>query len=223
MNMPNKLTVEIFRDVATKEVSTEAAEAGVETLRALVPELEIIKTSRLLRVAPGSTHVDTRKVRWPNSGADINIVMSGRHLDSEGRTDGLVRMGVATVTRRTRFAFIDATTDDAGLIVAHEGAHLLDVKNRGAFHHDGHCTCDGCIMLPSYEPVRQQPEEERHTQRLYRRFFGEDRKTNAARAKRFEGTKAQFCGECEEQLAINAFYLIGQKNGRTAPPGILGA
>ena len=213
------LTVEIFRDADTPDISLDEVEAGIEAVRTIATGLQIVRKNRLVRIAtPGADVVYPSKVRFARQSTDYNVVLTGRELrDDLVKDDDKVESKIAGMTYK-RVSIITSTSIDVKLATQHETAHLLHLKRSGDAHDgDGHCTNEGCIMLanadvrPLYKFTFTQTRWDKVLRRpgtLHHEMVG------------IESERKAFCGECTQQLGMIAFYLQKLKAGEAIPPAL---
>lgn len=207
-----KLTVEIFRDADRPNLPLDVAEPGIDEVRRITAGIEIVRTTRLLRVArPDQRMIKSDGIRWPNLDADFNIIVTDRPLVT---VSGLREYGHAETQRGSAnlgVAIIDTANPDYPIpMVAHEFGHLFDVKKTGE-NWDGHhhCRDEDCFMqiYPSEtkivsERIRQSGVKNFMERHGYRKAQYVDKKTSNAN---------KFCEECAEQIDKEAFFLKSTK------------
>lgn len=209
----DNLTVEIFRDMDRRDISVDAAGMGIDHVRRVTTGIEIVRASRLLRIAqPEKSMVRPDKIRWRAFEADMNIILTDRPL--YGSDDNL-HHGVSYAQRglgARRVAIVDiANPEYPDLTVAHEAGHLLKLKSEGkTWDKNGHCIDKKCIMYP-YEYTDEDDDlvkQKGINLWLERRGY---RPAVYEKVKRPGATR--YCDECAHQLDATAFFLKLAKSG----------
>lgn len=220
--MRDHLSVEIFKDVDS-EADTEAGRQGVELVNSFVRNMRVVRNDRGLRLSnQGSGSVNLSKVRWPVFSADLNVIVTDKTILSDGQNEqaGTVLGEAQTWTNGSRIATIDTARSGAGarFVVAHETAHLIGLNYQRQGEKDGHCDIDECVMYPYSVKDTDKILRPQGGFRAWRERQGyikpewEERETLIQKS---------FCGNCIEQLAQRAFFLLMQKQGRTVPDTLL--
>lgn len=235
MQNNRKVTVEVFRDTLTPEVSIDDAEKGLDQIRQHVGNLAVTRTTRRLKIANTPIdHVNAKTIRFPDTDANLNIVLTGRPLEQSEEKPGTSIAGQAFYDTRRRmnlFAVVSTATDlETSIVVAHEAAHLLNLKQRGKYHEEGHCTYPTCTMQAQHTGATLEDMLGQEMRELDARFNALLASHNLysplihrpkyTREASFHA-KEDFCSECSEQLGANAFYLMNLKEGKSIPPGML--
>lgn len=215
------ISVEIFRDIDRPTVSIDAAEGGVDHLRRITRGIDIVRATRLIRIAkPEAATVTSDNIRWPRSfSADLNLIVTDRQIISADRQVG----GVTHITPglgTLKTAVIDITAhNQPELIAAHEGGHLLHAKHSGV-KWDGvaHCQDVTCYMYPV-------PIVELVQQRVRQKGVGAWLERQGLRPARYEEVTqpvaGSFCDECAEEIDKKALFLRMAKAGQAIPSGWL--
>ena len=224
--MPQRpLTVEIFKDLQTPEVSIDEVLEGVGKTALLAEGLDIVRTGRKLRISkPGAEVVLADKINsWPDFTADINIVTTARPIEISRKVNrtremssGTAVLGAAGVTgslRNTmRVAIVRAGFRlQAAATAGHEIGHLLDVRPHQPARADDadHCADTNCLMAPSVEAASMEAT----TNHRIAGFFLNDRAVQAQ--------SPEYCDGCAESLGRNAYFLTKAKNGEFVPDALL--
>ena len=216
----NNISVEIFRDKDRKEISVDSAEMGIDHLSRVARGIEIVRTTRLLRITNNTNTaaevINTANIDWPsNLSADLNIVLTDRRLHS----DGSARLGVAHPTSGIggkKVAVVDVfSSPQPALTVLHESGHLLNAKASGEkWDGEAHCTDPDCVMYPSFEIDIVEERVRQKGINAWRERMGfrmaEYRQVIRPRAE-------TFCDECALEIDKRSFFWLKAKSGETIP------
>lgn len=212
--MSRKLSVEVYRDVDTPNIDPQIALDGIELVnQATNNSLEVSAVNKKIRIAsPGSSAV-AQKIRWGALPHDIQIVLTGKSLDS-GKNRIPVGFSQRLENNIGGVAVINVggpLSADPHLTVAHEIGHLFNLQFKGQ-HDERHCNRPDCIMHSSHK-VESAPVKSTGLTKLLE-------KTRLVLPK-YESvssiTNREFCQPCEDQLARRAFFLMKYKAGEHVP------
>ncbi len=149
MNPESKLTVEIFRDVQSPDISVERAVAGIDKVREVTDLVELTRADRTCRLMlPGLRYVLPLPLVQlvPPTDADMAVVLTDKTFQSEKtiRERGKMTAGRTTYNlRRAPFAQAVVCTKphiEVADVVAHETAHMIGPD---------HCGRQECVMSPT--------------------------------------------------------------------------
>lgn len=149
------LSVEIFRDINTPDVSIDAAVEGLEAVRGIVGSLEIVARNGLLRLTQHESDIiRTDQLPALDIRTDFGLILTGRPIVMPSAWQRPIHEGNITVgltvhpDQANDYALIDAArTRSLKNSTMHEAGHLLGIPNRGK-HFDGGCHCrrGRCLM-----------------------------------------------------------------------------
>lgn len=217
MNQIN-ISVEIFKEADRRDISIDTAEAGIDYVRRVTTGIEIVRSTRLLRLGD-SEHASLYpdKIRWPSLSADMNIVLTDRTLYSAGDE---LHYGVAYVNRglnNLKMAVVDvAKPDFPELTVAHEFGHLFNLKHGGeTWDQSGHCVDTTCLM---YKHPQTRQFEKRVEQRGIKKIMEYYGYKKPEYENFIEPVATEFCGECAHQLDKTSLFMKKAKAGEYIPP-----
>lgn len=188
------LTAEIYRDAYSPELSIEPAIYGIDIVKSIAPWIKVNRQEKIAFDNNATGPIDVDEAFWPDSDADIAIVLTRRDLHNVvsndhmlGQTARLDFIGVTMTWLKPRYRQIVAV-NTGGIkrpehIVAHEIGHVLGVESKNG-PVETHCPDKKCLMYPLHFP-----------------FGRADRK---------------FCDCCSEQLHDNSLTLRKAKPGRFA-------
>jgi hypothetical protein len=220
--MRDHLSVEIFRDVDS-EADSAIGREGVELVNSFVKNMRVVRSNRALKLSQqGSDSVNLAKVRWPSFSADLNVILTDKTIlsDSGNEQAGAVLGEAQTWTNGSRIATIDTAHSGASarFVVAHETAHLIGVTYQRLGERDDHCDIDECVMYPYSVKVTDPVLRPQRGFRAWRERQGYVKPEWDVQETMIQKS---FCGNCIEQLAQRAFFLLMQKQGRTVPDTLL--
>lgn len=177
------ISVEIFRDLETPDVSINDAVAGLADIQQLIEPLKIIDKNRRLKLSKlGSSAIYTNQITSFNIRSDFGIILTERPIIvASGAKDNKLQSGQITVGntwpngRSSPFSLIDAQRSySVKNSTMHELGHLFRVPGSGeSYDGDCHCIDDNCVMHPLLAVER-----------------------------------SAFCNDCEKQLVKSAANLI---------------
>lgn len=217
--MSEKLSVAIYRDAATPDISIEAALVAIELVNTITQDsLEVPTSSKLIKVAPpDSASIRPDKIRWPQSSVEIRLVMTQRAIAvaSESYPLGFARSnnyggGVAFIRDAANGVSHTST------IVAHELGHLL--RLRYGDHDDSHCAQRNCIM---YESAQTEIVEKRIRKQGLAGWKERRGFTLPSYELVEQPIDSKFCDSCENQLARKAFFMVKHRQGDFVPTSFL--
>lgn len=212
MSAERKLSLEIYRDVTVRDMSTVQAEHGIDKLRSIDAGIQIVRTTRLIRL-PGNENDSF----WPGSlstrtfRSDLNVVLTRRTLTQRdgvvSETGGLLGAAIHYKgDHGPRFAVIQARSDYVMHTAAHETAHLLEVTET----HDGHCVRPSCIM-------HQRPGWQLEISREYETLSWPRRGVRVVKGtSSVRELPATFCDDCTRQIKHNVRRMRRERLGRPA-------
>ncbi|MEO7904299.1 MAG: hypothetical protein ABIR91_00735 [Candidatus Saccharimonadales bacterium] len=215
----SEISVEVYRDVECRDAPVDAAESGVDLISRITTGIQIVRASRLLRIAPSDSDVvNIDKIRWPKFDADLNVVLTERPICANGGTVAY-KYGVSVRDERAgslRVAVVDINHPDfPDVVAAHELGHLFSLKKSGeSWDNDGHCKLPSCLMQQYTQTIeREVPVTQRGLRRLSEKV--------GFSSVQYETTKHpkadEFCQECARQLDKSAFFLKESKAGKYIP------
>jgi hypothetical protein len=223
------ISVEIFRDAGSRDVSIDAATDGVDRIRRITTGIEIVRATKLLKLTNDdqATLIKPARIRWPKFEADMNIVLTQRTLflppdnhsdtDIDSRGHGVRHFGVAMNASGKKIAMIDAASPDfPELVVAHEIGHMFNLKKNGqTWDSRSHCVHDTCVMYQTagVEEV-ERPIERRGIRKLVESAGLIDVEYGNFIVPRAE----EFCDECSHQLDKTSYFIKQSKAGKYIPP-----
>lgn len=220
--MRDHLSVEVFRD-ASSSVDSTAGREGVELVGSFVRNLRIVRSDRAIKLSgsdPGS--INPSKVNWPRFSADLNVVLTDKalQLTDEDDKSGVVLGEAQTWSDGTRVAMVDTVRSgsNAQFVTAHETSHLIGLSYKRLGETDGHCDIDECLMYPYTTTSTEKTLRPQKGLRAWR----ERRGYVMPEWDEYEvAIQKSFCGNCIEQLAQRAFFLLMQKQGKAVPDTLL--
>jgi len=217
-------TVEIFHDNEFGRTDVTAVHQGIEIVRELRPNIEIVNDRRMLRVRPNAA-LDT--MRWPKFSADYNILVTPRSLEREKTLSDVIMSGANV---RAGFAKADlgiaVVNTSVPLAVktttAHELGHLYYLKREGKKYdpnHPSHCSDPECLMYFEADMTAELVRlAQNGLKRVLERYGVQSPKLEKQLPYR---NNEDFCDECGEQLARNAFFLAKRRRGEFVPDNFL--
>lgn len=204
MNKPTA-SVEIFHDVYCGEQDTEGVLQGLAIVEAIAGQLDVVRDTRKLKLTFSSYDpVQMDKIRWPQLGADFNLVLTSRTIVN----NNYPIEGVSLRNGLQRVAIVDSEYEHLPIVVAHELGHLFRLKETGQVAIDGHCALPECVMAAGAEaPRKTMPKSSSRTERILGKL--------GLKAAEFvevnDYDSKHFCDECSDQLEKTAAWW-GLKN-----------
>lgn len=206
--MPEKISVEIFRDTNSPDQITEYGEKSVELVNYFAKNLEISKAGRGLRLGAATASLVMENISWPRFDADLNLIITSRNLISDGQE--ALGSAQASIVRREGVAVVSTASFSPELTGAHELGHLLHFRDRTNLHDSSHCQIDECLMSSTQKTKwvhRETPQQRaRRTLRKPR--------TQPLLSEAYEiDSNRTFCPSCIDQLAQKSFFLSSLYDG----------
>lgn len=149
------ISVEIFRDIETPDVSIERAIAGLEAVRQIVMPLEIVARNGLLRLSSYESNViRTDKLPPVDIRTDFGIILTKQMIVMPAERQMPIHDGNLTVGLTNHpdgasdYSIIDTwRTNSVINSTMHETGHLFSIPNGGETFDGGcHCMRPECLM-----------------------------------------------------------------------------
>lgn len=226
--MPDKIPVEIFRDVETPEVDVAIGHLALDILASVADNFTILKDSRQIRISkPGAPAVRAAALRLDGSiqkitSAPYSIILTNRKLEMPDTPDDVIQTGYAQPFRdlRSGVAVISASSaTHPGLTTVHEMGHLLGLQYKQESPHSktsDHCSTEGCLMQEfhtSHSGELRRVVTKGITNWLERRGHIPVRYTEGPEMR----SSISFCQPCIDQLSKRAFFLAMHHEGQQIP------
>ena len=218
---PNKLTVEIFRDEKTPDVTIDPVITALGGLSRIVDSFEIIRADRTIKVADESQTIDMHKIVWRRARADITVAMTDRPIYDYKKKVDVRGASFIMPDKYSRLGFREAIISSQGgatteEVTEHEIGHILNVKSFGdKSDGEGHCLDEDCVMYYSTVPKVTQSSPEKLGEKIKATFGRFKAETMVSYDRR------KLCAECAPQLGSSAFMLLEAKRGKFVPDSIV--
>jgi hypothetical protein len=205
------LTLEVFQDDMSNTIDLSCAETALELLAPHVPEIDLSKSSRKLRIPSfdyGTSIPRMDSIRWPRFSANLNVFLTTRQVSPDDpRVKGLAHPAIYP---QKGIAVVNTSHPDPELTFAHELGHLLHLRDHSNSNDTEHCSDNTCIMHETFEITYSDELVAQKGVKLWLEKRGRrlpEYKEVEARQQR------QFCQSCSSQLAKKAFFLSQSYSG----------
>lgn len=148
------ISIELFRDIATPDVSLDLAVKGLEHIRRIIPSLEIVERGGLVKLNEGTLYIRSEELPVLDIHTDFGIILTDRQIfmpleQQMPLHDDSITIGLTNhVEQGSDYALVDVLrSDSVKCSTMHETGHLLDIPNKGKkFDGNCHCVKRSCIM-----------------------------------------------------------------------------